>query len=147
MPITLSNQPIEACAFTQPLMRSCYTQYIIFIDQEVTTVLVWYLLSEQSFLVPCIRSRDLNTMAPFLHILFSILVLNTLHVDANNFTCTGDNFCTKTIMNCTNNEDCYLFCDESNCQASVINCPSTNHSCNIFCSNSGYMPCQLMTIS
>ena len=40
MLLTLSNQTIEVCSFTQALMRGCYAQYISFIKQKVTTVFV-----------------------------------------------------------------------------------------------------------
>ena len=45
MPITLLNQTMEVCTFTRKtLMKECYTQYISFTEQKVTTVLVWYSL-------------------------------------------------------------------------------------------------------
>lgn len=50
-------------------------------------------------------------------------------------------------MNCIDGEDCFLFCDETNCQNSIINCPKTRHSCNILCHNSWQRPCLLLTVN
>ena len=90
-----------------------------------------------------------KSMSPFLYLLS--LCLSFSYSSNTTFDCTGDyGFCNtiNPIMNCADDKDCYLYCDQTNCQDSTINCPSTNHSCNIVCSSNRHSPpCQNLTIS
>ena len=113
----------------------------------------WLLRNTFAFIAIWVsRSKTyFNTMSPFLYLLSLCIYLITISSSNNTtFDCTGDDgFCNRRnpIMNCANDKDCYLYCDQTNCQDSTINCPSTNHSCNIVCSSNGQSPCQNLIIS
>eukprot|EP01084_Bolivina_argentea_P111104 198339_1 len=79
---------------------------------------------------------------------FSILsLLSIWHINGKIFNCTGYGYCTNDILHCIEGEDCQLLCDETNCQGTTINCPSTNNTCDILCMDISYRSCERMTIN